>query len=365
MREDLTRLARYLSLHTDASADEVEAALRDRSSSLSLLSEKLQSRLREMYQPAPLGPDDPDYQEVVRRVEWWHSQTLEAFRSGDLSTAEAIAEHAAGFSRDFLGEDHLAHRTALQNWGWILSEGGHYDRAENALLRGCELARNADGTPASDKGMFEEALGLLRHRQGRYVEAVTHYESALALVQAGDAPSNLIRCARGLGRALLLAGNPADAQAVFEKLTDLLGEEAAASPEIASLLSERGSVAAALGSYEDAERLMRQSLAAYTALPTPEPIGQATTLSNLARLLEFEARLVDALQVREQLEQILAPLIRAMLPFRTSGCTTCLRQSSCWRARECLEICCDAVAINLANSTQTMQMCWRTSGDCM
>jgi len=143
---------------------------------------------------------------------------VEAFKHGDLETADARLSVALEYSPHFV--------EALVNLGLVELERGNFERAR--LL--CERARRLN----PDVAQPHHALGVLAERERRPDDASRHYYDALR-VDPGFAPSR-----QNLARLLFRAGLTEEALVQYERLVQVSPNDPSAEAGLVETLVRLG-----------------------------------------------------------------------------------------------------------------------------
>ena len=137
-----------------------------------------------------------------------------------------------------------------------------------ALLSGCSsLPRSPERVTALDaRAATTYQAGLRQYREGRYRQAVTYFEQALAIHASVDDRPGTARALASLGRARLALGETDQATAAFQRALD--AARGLGRPELeAEALGGLGAVSLERGRADDARTWIEAGL----ALPLPDP----------------------------------------------------------------------------------------------
>jgi tetratricopeptide (TPR) repeat protein len=204
--------------------------------------------------------------EQQKNVEAVHNAAL---ASGDAGQATASAGQIQGLAQDALREYSVANQMGMDSaafwcgYGRLLVERGHFPEAEACLVR----AVNKDPSLAA----AYSALALAEVREGKFAEAIGHYESVLSLLH--DDPATL----DGLAQLYTSATN-----------TDFF------SPKMAAQLAARACEATGLQNAQYMDTLARSYAAAGDFLEAisweDKAAHRATQLDDHRLAAEFQAR---------------------------------------------------------------------------
>jgi tetratricopeptide (TPR) repeat protein len=168
-------------------------------------------------------PRAPD--ELEAQVNAWKVLVVMRHRQGQFQQAAEAAERVLALAR----EQHDAAKVAqaLHYLANPLAVLGEFDRAEAMLLESLATNRAAGDKTAEMIGLIN--LGELRSYQGRYIEALTIEQEALAMSRAlaEHEPSRCLILAN-LGETYLLMDRPAQARDTLlesQRLSDERGEQ--------------------------------------------------------------------------------------------------------------------------------------------
>jgi tetratricopeptide (TPR) repeat protein len=210
-------------------------------------------------------------------------------------------------------DDSLTAR-ALIDLIWITgSFQSRYDEAM-AMTASVEAAVARAGEPATLRSRLDARVGSLLGAQGRYDEAVTLLERALAVREAALGPDHaeLTSVLNALGEVLRAAGRYQDARRYYERALAIservLGPD---HPDVGALLNNLGLTLWSEGKYDEAHRLIERSLALDEATFGPDHPRVATSLISLGGLFQEQGRAAEA---RPLLERALAIQRRSLGP---------------------------------------------------
>lgn len=279
---------------------------------------------------------------------------IELFRSGDAGAnggvavvaSELLARGLARVERDYAREPAL-HADLLLAIGSAYLNIGELAKAEPLLLRAHVLRAATPEIGVAEVGASLEALALLRHRQGRFDEALVlenrglvlygdealhaparaamlnrrgitqkargaldralvDFDEAFALATSRDPEGELVaRIANNRGLARMQAGRQLDARTDFERALELhakrYGEDhpnwTGAAANLAWLLGE-------MHDFVRAEPLIRKRLASSARVYGERSAEYANDLNVLGGLLKDEGRITEAIPVFERAAEI-------------------------------------------------------------
>jgi len=209
-------------------------------------------------------------------------------------------------------------RLAAEAWIGLTFTTGHslaqYERAAGHA-RHAEAAVQRLGKPADLEADLVAHLGTIAHDQGRYEEAQTQLERALALREGlgEDAVdgSTLVN----LGRTLAARGRVADARAMVQRAIEMIeARYGPAHPQVAKTLTHLGAIEFEAGDYASAKGRWERALAIQEQSLGPRHPEVAFSLNNVANALATERKLDEALGYYERARDILRERLGAEHP---------------------------------------------------
>jgi CHAT domain-containing protein/Tfp pilus assembly protein PilF len=241
------------------------------------------------------GEDHPETAESHNNL--GHVLRLE----GKLGEARRHLEKAVEIRENTFGKDSLEAAQSMNNLGLVLSQLGLYERAGDSYRRSLAIRRRHPENLLAVATACNN-LGIFSYQIGDYVESRRYLEETLELLGHISKSDTRNRAAtyNVLGVLLLAQGDYADALR-YLKLSKAIHEQLGRDhPEAGLTLNTLGSALAELGRYGEARAEYEHALATFRA--ADDRVHVATTLHNLARLLEREGKLGDAIA---QLEGVL------------------------------------------------------------
>lgn len=199
---------------------------------------------------------------------------------GEFDRAETSAERMLAVAEATFGTDDPAIVPGLTTLGMIFQQTGRLADAERVLRRALEIARRPD----AGEGTLAEVLNRLGNvlsDDGRLKEAEATIREAIEIGGRLQGPSMLAISLNNLGHILTALRRFEEADAVYRRAVDLVGDDAVVAAAMPANLAVQ-----LMGQkrYEEAERLLLKSVAAWDAMKDPVVVAQATALLNLGRL---------------------------------------------------------------------------------
>ena len=216
--------------------------------------------------------------------------------AGDLARARtAVRPGDAAVTRLGAGGDERSELLARIAW-LELHEGnlaGAETDARAAIADGC---RGEVATLATCA--HYDVLATVLFSAGKLSEALDLYRKNLALIEQQFGPSHpkTARAVERVANTLDKLGRHADALAMYDRSLAITGD--VASGVVATLYDNSGSALMMLGKLPEAEARIRRALALHEQLQGPDHPEVATTLVNLANVLDREGK--DSLELRQR-----------------------------------------------------------------
>ncbi len=206
------------------------------------------------------------YQELLPRLEGAGQEDARATAQLNLGTAlqrlgrmgDAVEPMEAAWKTYRTLGDPEGVADAARNLGNLLIESGELARAEELLTKSAAHIGGGAGEPLR-KARFEGVWGVLRSRQGRFDDALTHYGKARA---GYDALGKTVDAAYVLQSIAALhgeRGDYAEALTAYDEAIEVL-EGAGDAGGLASALSNRAALALRLQRTDEAIALLERSL---------------------------------------------------------------------------------------------------------
>ena len=228
-----------------------------------------------------------------------------ALSAGEFDEAIALFHQAADIFRVVYGPNHKWVVSCLMNIGKAHSQVARFEQASEAY----EQALKAAGqTRNAQLARVLNNIGVLRHRQGRFEEALQVLRQ-VQILEAELLPSGHVQTAHSYHAVALtlaaLGRSDAAAEAVGEAIR--LRTPAGDTPDLASSWLTLGDVQEDAGRDEDARTSFRAALEILGRLDGPDPRALAHASAGLARVLVAQG----------EFEQARAPLAKAITLFQT------------------------------------------------
>ena len=209
-------------------------------------------------------------------------------RRGDYAEADSLYRPVLVVYLRHFGERHALTAATMQNMASNYQFSGKLDEAERYYRRSLAAKRAVLGEMHPSVTISLNNFGAFLANNGKLDEAETMVREALRLDRRmfGDRHSYVAESLRNLGTILRNKGDfgPADSayQAALSINRELFGER---HERIANLYGQISQLKYQLGAQAEATRLMRESLAQFSALLGPDHLNSLITQGNLARLL--------------------------------------------------------------------------------
>lgn len=231
---------------------------------------------------------------------------------GSLADAESLLRAALGGRDRVLGLDHPDTLRTVSTLAGVLTRLNRHAEAA-ALHADVEARRARGGRPDQAQDLVDRTLRADALRAaGELDRAATMFEALVADNDAmhGPGSAEAARARNNLAATLFQSGRPGEAATIFGQLLDLIGDDPGRAALAAGVRNNLATVLHGLGRYDDAERLLRDSVAYYERAESPEHAQTISTQVNLARVLAAQGRRAEA---RELAQPYLA-ILRNRLP---------------------------------------------------
>jgi tetratricopeptide (TPR) repeat protein len=145
---------------------------------------------------------------------------------------------------------------AIAGTGIVLGQLGHPEEAVTRLSRAVELAAEVEDDWLT--GVSHCNLGSLHHRQGRHEQALTHYDTALALAEKNGRPRTISSTLCFSAELALALGKHAEAAHLLRRATELAGDaedqplRTTALSQLAAAEHNRGDLRSAVDLHQEA-----------------------------------------------------------------------------------------------------------------
>lgn len=240
-------------------------------------------------------------------VSIWRSLSVLYRERGDVPAAEGAAREALRIALALHGTDHPATAEVQRQLGAVLTDRGQFEEAA-ALIEQAHAATLARFTePHPLLGASYNALGVIAFERGDLNSAERHLRHAVAIWEQSPTQATLPGGLVNLGRVLMAARRPAEAQPLFARALALRESQyGSRHPTVGTSLRFLGEAEAALGQTGQARIDLERGVALLREHYGPgHPQCGAAELS-LARLLwrqgesERAAALAQAVSARYQ-----------------------------------------------------------------
>jgi len=204
----------------------------------------------------------------------------------EYDAAIRLYREALAVRRKLLGPDHADVAKSLHSLGAVMTEKGEYANAETLLREALAIRRRSLGAKHPAVASTLTSLSYLCRKEGDGAGAKAYAREALQLRREihGDEHPGVARSLYDLAQVLSGHRDYTGAERLFREALDmrlrLLGED---HPNVATTYSSLGLTLIEAGKLEEAESILRQSIAVYRRR-TEESPGLATSLHNLGIL---------------------------------------------------------------------------------
>lgn len=231
---------------------------------------------------------------------------------GELDAAERSALRMLGTAEEGFGADDPALLPALTTLATIYQQSGRLADAERTLRRTLEIARGPDAGEGALADVLNRLANVLSD-DGRLKEAEAATREAIEIGERIDGSTTLAISLNNLGHVLTAMGRFDEADVVYRRAVNLVGDNAAVAAAMPANLAVQ---MMGQGRYEDAERLLLKSVAAWDAMEEPVLVAQATALLNLGRLYYTTGRRDEASATFARVMSLLDKSFPANHPLR-------------------------------------------------
>jgi tetratricopeptide (TPR) repeat protein len=226
---------------------------------------------------------------------------------GKLTDAQKLYERSVSICGS---ENHLLLVAALNNLGIVLQKEGNYKDAEGKMQEAIALCEKslAPSSKSNSIGSETQALAAtcmnmaqLKQDTGDYGAEETLLKRALDLYEknAGSEPQT-VECLHRLARLYAIERRYGEAEPLLVKVLNLTEQSKGGSAKkVAVILREQGAIYKNEGKYEDAERVLRQSIKTVEHEPSPLP-DIADGLLGLAEVYRQQSKNTEAVQFCEK-----------------------------------------------------------------
>lgn len=147
---------------------------------------------------------------------------------------------------------------ALALFGRAKSQKGEYEAARSAFDQELELSQQHDDH--AQAGLAHEDLGLLLIKQGRYPDAVKHFEECYAIANSLGLKKNIASCRIHRANALWRLGRYSEASSALSEASSFAEEAGAPSNVAAIYFLAEARMALSQGKYPEAAAKSQQAL---------------------------------------------------------------------------------------------------------
>ena len=222
---------------------------------------------------------------------------------------QSVEEHRRSLQlrQQHFGPHHRLVASSLIDLAGVLYATGKFDEAETHILTALNLARTLGGEEDPLSVAALSRLSVLRHRQGRDVEAVPFARQVLAArrQQATDHPDELARALNNLAFVLSQPEQRVEAEQLTREALVIQRRE---SPEgdlgLVITLTNLGESNAELGRLEDAEKFTREAIELGVKFNGKTHGTTIWGYELLARILRLEHRWPELVELRQHIFEI-------------------------------------------------------------
>jgi tetratricopeptide (TPR) repeat protein len=245
------------------------------------------------------GAERGVYPTVLRRA-------LDLCRQRDFTGASAILEDA--LARASTNKDSVLEATILNDLGTVYLDDRKYDAAERSFKRSIALWTEVAGPRASALASPLGNLGSLYYQAGQYSRAEKLTARSVSILkETQDNPSELATLLSNLGTVYLAQHKEAVAQRTAEEAIALFATlDPKSQAGKASAYSIIGAVHSRSGEYADAESCLQQALAIWQKAWGPYDPRTGEGTANLAILYSLSGEVEKSKSLFEKAEQIFA-----------------------------------------------------------
>jgi tetratricopeptide (TPR) repeat protein len=226
---------------------------------------------------------------------------------GKLPDAQKLYERSVSICGS---ENHLLLIAALNNLGIVLQKEGNYKDAEGKMQEAIALCEKslAPSSQSTSIGSETQALAAtcmnmaqLKQDTGDYAAEEVLLKRALDMYEknAGSEPQT-VECLHRLARLYAIERRYGEAEPLLVKVLNLTEQSKGGSAKkVAVILREQGAIYKNEGKYEDAERVLRQSIKTVEHEQSPLP-DIADGLLGLAEIYRQQSKNTEAVQFCEK-----------------------------------------------------------------
>ncbi len=242
-----------------------------------------------------------------------HNQALALASLGRWSDAAELLQETLRLKAETTGTLHPSYANSSASLAQNLSRMGQHSRAREAMQQAFEIRQQLFGSDHPGLHYDHNELGSLQHDEGRFVEAIAHYEKAIQLhQQSGESRSGRSSYINNLAFAHEDRGDPLRAEPLFRESLDIrleaLGDD---HPAVALARHNLGRLLIDSGRLDEGRALVEQAVAVRTEIFGADHHATVYSRSLLA-LLDLRAGRLDAARrgfevARAQLSERLPP----------------------------------------------------------
>jgi len=244
-----------------------------------------------------LGKDDPYVATALNNLGMAH------FELNALDHAEARLREALDLRRKIFGDDHHEVASTVNNLGLVCMKRGRFAQAEPLLRQALKIYGSVVGSDHVDVIRTRNNLAQVLFFQGRHAQAEEILRETLRIQRGAETPdrSRLANTLAGLGRVLLARDRPSDAEPLLRESLALRRKATLPGWQVAHTAGVLGGCLTRLERYDEAEKLLVDSLPVLEeALGRKHP-QTIQALSRLAALYEAKGDAQEAARYRARL----------------------------------------------------------------
>ena len=216
--------------------------------------------------------------------------------------AESTFREQFELARRELGEGHLRTGSALSNLAGVMGDQGRLAEAESVLVLALEVSGRLTGEDRRVHVANLHSLGGLRHFRGHSEGAESAFREALELARQVHGPNHpaVISELEALSAVLAHRKDPGEIDLAREVLSRCRETFGRVHPQVARALANLGMSLFRHDHMEEAEGLLRESVAMHRAQRGDEHRDTARSLNDLGRVLDAQGRHGEAAALYEE-----------------------------------------------------------------
>lgn len=226
----------------------------------------------------------------------WAGLSMTYFNEGNYRAAEDAARRAIEIRRKHLPPHDALMSESLDSLANALSAQGRFKEAETLSRQSVEVDRQHPEVSLMSKAGRLATLGNILRNLENYREAILVLEQSVEYTKnLAEGPGQAAFSLNELGIALMLSGNPVEAERVYRKNLELSTRTFGAEHvNVSVLMRNIANTLNAQGKYQEAEILARQAMAGFVKAVGGNHPRRADMLEPLGDALEGEGRTKEA-----------------------------------------------------------------------